>query len=179
MSGNTLAAHFDKFNKTEKGVMMFALNCRIDKQVEVHLGLLPFITVNDVKMSLSLLLQHGTKWRRAHEVMRKLDSLYFIPGNTVRFVRYLDDRKVAKRFGSHPERGKAIPMVASKRVTVGVRWNLGLRDKDGNQGDYEPDDSVLVRPRVVLECLGKGRWQVIVEKHYANAVDNYLMQFCV
>ena len=87
-------------------------------------------------------------------------------------LMYLNDAKVAKRFGTRPDLGKIIPGVGVKKVTVGVRWSLPKMD-------YEPDDDVVVRPRVALICKGKGKWEVLVEPQFREAAERYLMDFCM
>lgn len=86
-------------------------------------------------------------------------------------IMYLDDRKVIKFFGAHPERGRFISNTIVKRVTVGVRWSLPKKD-------WEPDDDVLVKPVVCLICKGKGKWEVKVEAAYRKIAEQFLMDHC-
>ena len=85
-------------------------------------------------------------------------------------IMYLNDAKVIRHFGSHPERGRLIRGKV-KKVTVGVRWSLPKRD-------YEVDDDVLVRPTVALKCLGKGKWEVQVEAQYRQLAEQFLIDNC-
>lgn len=89
------------------------------------------------------------------------------------FVRrmYLNDKKVAKHFGAHPERGRRISGVF-KRVTVGVRWSLPKKD-------YVPDDNVLVNPVLALKCIRRGYWEVTVEKQFAAVAEKFLTENCI
>lgn len=73
---------------------------------------------------------------------------------------YLDDRKIYRRY-PHPERGIMLPGMPSKRVTVGMVWNLGKQD-------YVPDENVLVKPTVQLRRLRAGYWEVTVEKQFSR-----------
>jgi hypothetical protein len=70
-------------------------------------------------------------------------------------LMYLNDAKVARRFGSRPDLGKIIPGAGVKKVTVGVRWSLP-------KFDYEPDTDVIVRPRVALICKGKANGKCLL-----------------
>lgn len=83
----------------------------------------------------------------------------------------LDARKVLRQFGMHPERGKALPCLPKKRVTVGVRWSLPKRD-------YVPDDDVRVNRMVALQNVGGNRWRVLCEEAYWSAVRSWLFTYC-
>ena len=180
MIEQTLAGHFDKFSEKEKGVLLFAVNTAHVLSYDLHKGTLPFVKVKDVLSSLVLLNStQATKWRVAAVLHQKLRKLSGFDEDYIVVLRYLDKKKVAKRFGIHPEHGKAIPMAASKKVTVGVRFNLGLVDKNGNRGDYEPDRDVLVKPHMVVRPLGQGKWEVTVAKQYLADADRYLSNFCM
>ena len=87
-------------------------------------------------------------------------------------IMYLDDRKVIRHFGAHPERGKFLPGNMWKRVTVGVRWSLPKLD-------WEPDNDVLVRPTIALICKGKGKWEVKVEPQFREQAEQFLMDHCM
>lgn len=92
-------------------------------------------------------------------------------GQVVKITLYLNDAKVIKRFGPHPERGVKIPGTL-KKVTVGFRWSLPHRD-------YIPDDDVLVQPCMRLQCLKKGKWLISVEASYAEKAQKYLLDNCM
>lgn len=89
----------------------------------------------------------------------------------MRNIMYLNDGKVAKFFGAHPERGRLIPGGSVRKVTVGVRWSLPKLD-------YEPDDDVLVRPFMALICLGRGKWEVKVDPAFRELAMCWLMDKC-
>ena len=91
-------------------------------------------------------------------------------GETV--ILYLNDKKVCRYFGAHPERGRPLPGNRRKRVTVGVKWSLPKKD-------YLPDDDVLVRPTVALKCLGKGKWEILVEATYRDRAIDWLVDNCM
>ena len=85
---------------------------------------------------------------------------------------HLDDTKVLKRFGTRPDLGRVIGGASpTKRVTVGVRYNLPKQC-------HEPDDNVLVRCTVALKCLGKGKWQAICQESHRDYVEWWLMVHC-
>ena len=86
-------------------------------------------------------------------------------------IMYLDDSKVFKRFGSHPERGRLIRGKV-KKVTVGVRWSLP-------KCDYEVDDDVDVHPTIALRCVGKGKWEVLVAEEYRQYAETWLVDNCM
>ena len=86
-------------------------------------------------------------------------------------IMYLNDAKVIKHFGSHPERGRLIRGKV-KKVTVGVRWSLPKRD-------WEPDDDVDVHSVLALKCMGKGKWEVLVAEEHRSYAEWWLMDFCM
>lgn len=86
-------------------------------------------------------------------------------------IIYLDNKKVAKVFGAHPERGRRLTGI-SKRVTVGVKWSLPKKD-------YVPDDDVLVNPVLALKPMGRGRWQVLIEEQYRKEAERFLNDNCI
>jgi hypothetical protein len=108
--------------------------------------------------------------RLASQVKFKLRDEYQI-SRASSWMMLLNNKKVAKRFGAHPERGHKIPHVTKKRVTVGVRWSLPKRD-------HEPDDDVLVQPHVVLKPKSKGWWEVTCENRYRAHVTTFLLDYC-
>lgn len=87
-------------------------------------------------------------------------------------ILHLNDGKVAKFFGPHPERGRVLPGAPKKRVTVGVRWSLPKMD-------YVPDDDVLVAPTVALKCLGRGKWEVKADREHLQRAVDWLVDRCM
>lgn len=83
----------------------------------------------------------------------------------------LNDAKVARYFGSHPERGRRMPHLGKVKVAVGVRWSLPKQD-------YVVDDNVLVTPCVALICAKRGHWHVKCEPQYRERVLKWLKEKC-
>lgn len=83
----------------------------------------------------------------------------------------LDDSKVYKRFGRHPEYGKALPFLPKEKVTVGVRWSLPKKN-------YVPDDDVLVTPTVSLTKIKPGLWRVACMKKHWTRTEAWLIEYC-
>ena len=88
----------------------------------------------------------------------------------MRNIMYLNDGKVCKYFGPHPERGRLLKGKV-KRVTVGVRWSLPKLA-------YEDDDDVLVSPTVALKCISRGKWEVKVDPAFRELAERWLMDKC-
>lgn len=89
----------------------------------------------------------------------------------VSFVMYLDDGRVAKRFGPRPHLGCKLPF-AGKQVTVGIKWSLPKKD-------FIPDEKVMVQPAVTLKCLKRGKWLVTVEETYRQRTVDFLFDNCM
>ena len=171
MKERSLAVHLEQFDQKDKAVICCAMNLNDQMGYEVHQGMLPFIKADDALTSLVKMNSAGTKWRRAATLIAKIQRLYGIDGSCS-FNMYLNNKKVARRFGAHPERGHVIQGAAKKRVTVGVRWSLPKRR-------HEPDDNVLVQPHVVLKCISGCQWHITCEKRYVRLVQEYLMNWCM
>jgi len=168
----TLGSHLDKLKSVEKGLIVWALNGSNLLGYQVHHGMLPFVNVKDVMVALDLYRNATLQGKRVRQQIKdKLRDAYNISESTT-FVLWLNDKKVAKRFGAHPERGHNIPLAQKKRVTVGVRWSLPKRD-------HEPDDDVLVTPHVVLKKSTEGCWMVTCERKYYGNVSTWLADNCM
>lgn len=83
----------------------------------------------------------------------------------------LNAKKIIRHFGLHPERGKALPCLPKKRVTVGMRWSLPKLD-------YVPDDDVRVNRMVALQHVRGSTWRVLCEEAYWPAVMTWLLEYC-
>lgn len=173
MTEATIGYHLDKLKPVERNLLMFALNHNNTLGYQIHLGMLPFVKVESALMALTSYdgIACAMKGKRiARQLKMKLGS--GPASSAVNFVMYLNDKKIAKRFGAHPERGHKIPFVGKKRVTCGVRWSLPKRD-------FEPDRDVLVQPHVVLVKLYNGQWRVTCEGKHRQAVERFLCDYCM
>ena len=100
-------------------------------------------------------------------------------------IMYLNDAKVARRFGSYPERGISLKGT-SKKVTVGVKFNLfkcvcwraGINNPACPRPCILPDDNVVVTPRIALICVSKGKWKVLVEPVFREQAEQFLIEHC-
>lgn len=136
-------------------------------RLEIHVGLLPFIGLTTAREAVV----KATSVKPTSKILKAL--LYKVlpirQAETDTFNLHLDDGKVAKRFGRHPELGKLLPN--KTKVTVGVRWSLPLKD-------YEPDDDVLVSHTMALTPIKKGLWRVSVHKKLAGQATRWLLDYC-
>lgn len=82
----------------------------------------------------------------------------------------LDRRLVHKHFGPYPERGRALPCLPKKQVTVGWKFKFGR---------MSPDDQNWLPRRVALKYVKGDTWQVLVEEPYWPDVRDWLLQNCV
>ncbi len=169
MKQRTLGAHLTQFKPQEKGLIVWALNTTNLLGYQVHLGMLPFVKAETALEALGIFSNVSNK-AIAAATKAKLKQAYNI-GSSVSWNMRLDNAKIIKRFGAHPERGHNIPCVAKKRVTVGVRWSLPKRD-------HVPDDNVLVQPHLKLEPVMAYWWRVTCEKRYRDHVHMWLLDNC-
>lgn len=159
-----------KLSAKEQAVCCFALQTyNAERFGMVHRGLLPFVNVDDVVDALDL----TTDSRLIKALSSKLTQL--VPSASNRgwdvMTLRLDDAKVVKRLGLHPERGVTLPMMAKKKVTAGLRWSLPKKD-------YEPNPDVMVRPHFQLKCRSKGVWELCCNPQHIRVVELWLIDFC-
>jgi len=169
----TLAKHMEKLKPKEKGFIVWMLNSSNHLGYHIHLGMLPFVNVEDALACIERFdptTSHNL--RIIKEVKSKLRAAYHI-GPSVTWAMKLNASRIVKRFGAHPERGHNIPHVQKKRVTVGVKWSLPKRD-------YVPDEDVMVQPHVVLRRsrVQQDYWHITCEKKYRAHVTTYLLDYC-
>jgi hypothetical protein len=168
MKEHNLAEALETLKPKEKHSICFALNETKILGYEVHPGLLPFVKVNDALRALYMV---GEGRRYYQQIMSKLKHLFSIDMAST-WVMHLNDARVCRRFGAHPERGHTIQFAPKKKVTVGVKWSLP-------KGDYMPDTDVLVAPHVSLQCIQRGMWRVKCDAKYREMVSQYLVDYCM
>ncbi len=171
-SKHTLAQHLDQLDHNEKLVLMFAINANNVLGYQIHMGMLPFVSV--VQAWGAAHMQIGIAGPTRHRILAGVREKLLKWGklnDMSQFAMYLDDAKMARRFGAHPERGHALYQLPKKRVTVGVRWNLPKKV-------HEPDDDVHVAPHIGLQCLSKGKWLVTCPAKHEWEVRRYLNETC-
>jgi len=109
---------------------------------------------------------------------------------------HLDDRKVLKRFGTHPELGRVIGgasptkvvHVSSPNWVVDRMFNsktkrMGIHNgqRGGHaivQGHWENTTPVTVRCIVALKCVGKGKWKALCQESHREYVEWWLVNHC-
>lgn len=170
----TLAGYYGILTKRDRRLLLAALNFAdsIDRGLDdgrrkYELATLMFASVDEALHSLVFHVGWVDIRRDAFRALHKKLKRAVVDDKESSFIIYLNDKKVAKRIGAHPERGFALKGI-TKRVTVGVKWSLPKRD-------HIPDDNVLVNPVVTLNPLGRGKWRVTVEAAYRQAAERYLL----
>jgi len=78
--------------------------------VRLHRGLLPFAEVDGIIAALDNAAARAPKGSLTYKKLRdQIKEFYKIPEKgTISFQMYLNDGKVARKFGNHPELGKPI-----------------------------------------------------------------------
>lgn len=160
-------------NRKEQAVCCFALQQYSPEYSGMHCGLLFFVNIRTTLAALD----HINKDDNSHilkQVAAKINAgsdQLFAHNEMSSSVLMLNDAKVGKRFGLHPERGVPLPWTSKKKVTVGMRWSLPKRD-------WVPDDNVLVQQHVKLKMLRKGSWMVTCPRRHAAAFELWLTDNC-
>jgi len=81
------------------------------------------------------------------------------------FKLTLNDAKVFKRFGRHPERGVRLPFLPPVKAEAGMRW-VQFSKK------YKPNP-IEVSPTITLTKV-KGNWIISCPKHHFGIVSEWL-----
>lgn len=157
-------------NADDKAIICRALRLNTARYSGAHEGLLPFIEIEEVLtalVQLSLLTHNG--YRRIISVYYRLREAK--PLFEEQILLHLDDGKVAKAFGKHPELGRPFKWLGLSKVTCGVKWSLPKRD-------YVPDTEVMVAPCVALMPVKRGLWEVICAEEHRRDVESWLVDHC-
>lgn len=169
----TMVRILHEFNAGEKAIMCKALRERTVRYSGAHQGLLPFIEAKEVCAALNMQTAFEEHRRPCNQLCYKLRRKISLFENMApRCIMHLDDGKIAKWFGKHPELGRVLPgMAGSKKVTCSVKWSLPKQD-------YISDTEVLVRPTVALKPVKKGLWEIIVAPEYRQRAELWLIDRC-
>ena len=164
-----LVPYMSILTANEKAVLCNVLNYGHNEGI--HQGVLPFVSHAKAVVRLATQITRSTNTRIFRQIQSKLvgaDSNFV---QSVRFSMRLDDIKVYRRFGPHPERGKPLPFLGKEKVTVGLKFSLPKRA-------YVPDKDVLVSPCVTLKRQSQGLWQVEVLARCQATVEDWLITNC-
>lgn len=182
-----LVPYIARLNAKEKSVLCHVLSLwrsSIPQAVEqgtpdIHPGVLPFIAHRDAVCALNTIIDKGNGVQPGLRLFKQIRSKLLNPkeagfggsSNFTRFVMKLDDAKVYRVFGAHPERGKPLTFLPKEKVTAGMKWSLPKKR-------YEPDKDVLVTPCVTMHRITQGFWRVEVLSRCQHTVEQWLMEKC-
>jgi hypothetical protein len=166
-----MVKYLDRLSSNEKAVICGVLNrMDLDKreypEPEVHQGTLPFVNVGRVVTAMTNIVSvHPERERIYRQILTKLAEA--VDEHTKRefvvatkFSMKLDDRKVYRHFGKHPERGKPMGWLGKDKIKVGGA-------------------DTLVSPCVTLAKQAiTGLWTVQVLKRCEYAVQLWLSDHC-
>ena len=194
-----MVPYLGRLNAKEKAVIIYLMRAAGSQSSAIaHQGTLPFLPVREVVATLTLVADShypegsgfGSYKRICKEMLVKLaeayedDVLHLGSGKSgppVSWLMKLDSKKVYRRFGAHPERGKPLSFLPKEKVSVGVKWSLPKRS-------YVVDNDVLVTPCVALKRKTHIRdslynaawdnWEVQVSAKCRHAVEIWLTENC-
>ena len=175
MNVTTLNTSYHLLSPKEKLILCGSISKHSTLHKDVTPATLAFISIEvaiaAVAISLSGAGADSVLGKRAYkQLLQRLQVMGNMPRQGVISVtRRLNDAKVIKHFGQHPEMGRPINGHV-KRVTAGMKNTFGR---------LSPNDDVLVPPMVALKCKAKGTWDVTLESKYLKEVDRFLIDFCV
>lgn len=173
MQTKNLVGIIDKLSKREQLAILWAINRNDNTTNQIHHGKLPFIEADYALDSLEIMGKVASKGSMVYRntASRLRDLLDKLPDDKTKFQMYLDDSKVARRFGTKPWLGKVMTGTYT-RTTAGLKWSLP--DKD-----YIRDKDVLLPHRMSLKPIRKGLWIVFVAKSQERRAVDYLMKYCM
>lgn len=165
-----MVKYLDRLLSKEKAIICGVLN-RLDSNTrsypepEIHQGTLPFVRVDVVVERLTQMVSVSPERNRLYrQILTKLaeavdqrEKRDFIL--STKFTMKLDDRKVCRHFGNHPERGKPFGWLPKGQVKLG-----GV--------------DTLVSPCVTLHRQENGLWWVQVLRRCQHAVQLWLSDNC-
>lgn len=165
----TMLKAYPLLNQDDRLICCHAVQVLGNGSPDMHMGLLPFVRISTVQTALLYTL--GRRKAAINEKLNQVKHLYATrkrAGYLKTEGLWLDNAKVARLFGSRPERGHPMRLLGIKKVTVGVRWSLPHKD-------YVPDDDVLVVPAIALKNIYQNFWQVLVADEYRIVAEQWLL----
>jgi hypothetical protein len=161
-----LTKYYGGLTRTERVILCELLKPRYPA---IHLGSLVFVPLD---IAVGALHEAWSPHQRSERTIRQL--LGKLPNKNVThetFIMCLDDKKVYRRFGRNPERGKPLSHLPKVKVTVGFKWSLPKLS-------WIPDRDVLVTPTVALRQQRKGIWLVTVTSNCRALAEQWLFEHC-
>jgi hypothetical protein len=160
----TMAEYMHKLNGAEKAFICHAINTVSVKYHNVHPGILPFMPLQHVAHCLVCFQEHK---RYCGQVLDILDWPQH-DGLTTEFIIQLDDKKVLKRFGKHPERGKLM-----------TNWMPIKQKRKRKMFERASDAYDMVAPTMKMVPTNKpGWWSVSVNPRYLRDARRFLRTYC-
>ncbi len=163
------------FSQEDRAILRFQLVQNMPKHANLHAGLLPFVQLTEIAMALDTSLarrgvpdQPYVASRRLKQLRNKLDAI--VVGSRDKLLLKLDDGKVVKRFGVHPERGKPFPWLPPRAVKMQAISDHPMVSVD--------EDRISVAPCVALVPHGHRMWEVQCEAQYRQRIETWLLDYC-
>ncbi len=153
-----LHEHLKYFSSNEKVVLLNVIKFKWGWG-HYHIGMLPFMNRREVAGWVAAWTGGNANARRIHRQI--LMKLCVSPASTD-FVM-LDDVKVRRRFGNHPERGVMIPGLPSMHVKRERKMFERVKDA------YDVTHKI-----VSLRNVGRNRWVVSCEDRVKQQVLSWL-----
>lgn len=170
----TLVKYYPHLLAKDKALVMRALNeQRQEGQGEIHLGILPFVSMSRVATALKATQDANLSHRIWADLCTKLEVRRWLDEPKVKKV-YLDlnPAKVAKRLGMRPHLGVTIPVIPKVRTRGGLVWSVA-------HCDWIPE-KILAAPRITLTPQ-KGAvalFELAAPREYFDLAHAWLIDNC-
>lgn len=157
-----LSKHLEQLSSAEQAVLVRVI--QFNKQwADVHRGMLPFLPYNEViNWYRAWVLGNELAIRIHHRILSKL-----VHGRKSGHVVDLDDAKVFRRFGKHPERGVNIPTLETIH-----------RYRDRRPFERTKDAYDVRAQTVALKHVGHNRWIIWAQEGPYPKVLEWLTDNC-
>ena len=168
----TVGSVLGDLTQDERAIICFALNAVGERYKGIHKGSLPFVSLTDALVYVSLWLvksecKFKRKTKRLAEKLRSLGAVG-MSENIWQSTLYLDDALVYKRFGRHPEHGKQLSHTV--RAEAGMKFNHLTNEWMPNPID--------VKATVSLKFIKKNLWVATCDRKHEGEVIRYLLDYC-
>lgn len=161
----TLRTVWHLFTVEDRAIIRYQLTQQLPKHANLHAGLLPFVVIEEAITALDIAFGKSSS-RRLKELKTKLEAVAYT--NDDALILKLNDAKVVKRFGTHPEHGKPFPWLPAD-----------LSKFTPIEKDAVVKTTFHETPCIALIRTGQsGWWRVQCDPRHRGRVEEWLLDYC-
>jgi hypothetical protein len=152
---------------------------------EVHLGLLPFISMSKIGTALTWMANNETVHRRVWaRLCSKVEAARWATGENYHYPAHqswkvhLHNASVYKHFGRRPDLGVTIPLIPKEKCRGPLKWNIGAKAWQPETIQAAPRITLIQEYRVSRIHKGHGDWIVHAPTRYKELIIGWLTDHC-